>query len=92
MKAFDTKEELKAYSKENHYSINATNVTTEEILEFILENQFKFLYLVGANLSDANLTFAHLRGADLRGIKYNTGTIFPQGFKIPESTVMDKTI
>ena len=136
MKAFNTLEELNAYSKENHYRINAT---TQEVVAFIKANQGKFLYLRGANLrganlsgldlrgadlTDADLTGANLTGANLTGadfswaklagvnfsgaylrpvkkmlgvyflgadlsdIKYNSDTIFPDGFKIPESAVM----
>ena len=41
--------------------------------------------LFGANLSradlcEANLSFANLRGADLRGAKYDSSTVWPDGY------------
>ena len=37
-------------------------------------------YLSEANLENANLSEAHLDGADLRGAKYNSETMWPEGF------------
>ena len=47
--------------------------------------------LSGADLSDANLIRADLRGtnlsdADLSGAVWNDGTVFPEGFEIPEKS------
>ena len=36
--------------------------------------------LRGANLREANLIGADLSGADLRGVTYNSGTRWPEGF------------
>ena len=41
-----------------------------------------------ANLRGANLIGANLNGAYLMGTKYNTKTIFPTGFVIPESMIL----
>ena len=68
MEAFDTLEELNAYSKENHYSSNATKVTTEEAVAFIRANQGKFLYVRDAVLHDANLSGLDLSYTNLRGL------------------------
>ena len=35
------------------------------------------------NLSKANLEWANLSGADLSGAVWNDGTVFPEGFEIP---------
>ena len=38
------------------------------------------------NLSKANLEWANLSGADLSGAVWNDGTVFPEGFEIPEKS------
>ena len=69
--AFDSREELKNYVK-NNPSATCRGIPTEELVKFIKENKGKLLFLkeanlINANLSGANLMWAYLRGADLRG-------------------------
>ena len=60
--AFNTKEELLEFSKNNYYDVK------ENLIKFIQDNAGKFLYLRGANLWGANLWDTDLRGANLRDV------------------------
>ena len=64
MRAFDTREELKTFGKENPEA-NCSEIPTDEVVRFIKENQDKFLFLRWAKLRGANLRGADLEGADL---------------------------
>jgi hypothetical protein len=79
--AFDTKEELDDYAKNNP---NATckGLPTAELVVFIKANKGKYLFLKEADLRCANLYRANLCGAE-----YNDNTIFPEGFTIPKEMI-----
>ena len=51
------------------------------------EAQLQGANLTGANLTGANLFIANLTGANLTGTKYNKNTIWPRGFRIPETAL-----
>jgi len=95
--AFDTGIERHEYVKNNPMA-TCQGILTEELVEFIKNNQSKYFFLKQANLSGADLSGANLRGADLSGAnlrgadlsgadlsgaKYNYKTIFPARFVIP---------
>lgn len=90
-RAFDTKEELDEYVKNNPLA-TCKGIATKDLVKFIKENRNKFVFLKEANLrfadlSGANLRFANLRFADLRDAKYDNYTKFLDGFTIPNTMI-----
>lgn len=79
--AFDTKEELDEYVKNNP---NATckGISKEDLLVFIKENIGKYLFL-----KEAYLLGADLRGAYLSEAKYDDKTMFSEEFTIPKNMI-----
>jgi len=64
--AFDTKQELEYYVK-NNPDATCEGISAEELVRFINGNKYKCLFLKKANLSGAKLSGAKLIGADLSG-------------------------
>lgn len=79
--AFDTKEELVEYIKNNPQTTyeGIKTETVVEISDFIRKNYGKFLFLGGAYLIGDKLRFV-----DLSGVDYSKNTKFLDGFEIPE--------
>ncbi len=73
--AFDTKEELDDYVKNNPYATCFT-ISTEELLRFIKENQRKYFFLGSADLRDARLGGVNLRGAYLRFARLYNASLY----------------
>jgi len=62
--AFDTKQELEYYVK-NNPDATCEGISAEELVRFINGNKYKCLFLKKADLSGADLSGAKLIGADL---------------------------
>ena len=90
MKAFKTLEEIMEFTQKNNYRIENSK---EEIVAFMKNNKEKYIYLFGADLSEADLsnvdlTRNMLHCANFKGAKYNKNTIFPQGFDVVKKKQM----
>jgi len=73
--AFDTKEELDDYVKNNP---NATceGISTGKLVRFIDRNKSKYLFLKKANLNGAGLYYACLDGAYLDGVYFYGANLY----------------
>ena len=75
----------KEYTIEPRADLSGANLTDANLISASLADANLYrAYLIRADLTDVCLSGADLTNANLSGAVWNDGTVFPEGFEIPD--------